>query len=217
MTITRFYCRILQTVALVSLLAGCEKKASDEIDFGTVNNSVYHNKFFGMSVTIPADWSVQDQAAQQRLMKVGQRALAGDDKNMQAVMKASEMQTVNLFAAYKYPLGSAVTFNPAILSAAEKVSQLPGIKRGKDYLFHTRQILESGQMNVSFPKEVYSLRLGGMDFDVMEVEFHVRGVDIREAYYSTIIKGYALTIISTFSNDEGEKAGKAILDTVKIQ
>ena len=53
------------------LMSGCGKKASDEIDFGTLSDSVYRNKYFGFSVTLPKDWSVQDQKAQRRLMKKG--------------------------------------------------------------------------------------------------------------------------------------------------
>lgn len=44
---------VAQILALALLFFGCGKKASDEIDFGTLNNSVYQNKYFGFSVTLP--------------------------------------------------------------------------------------------------------------------------------------------------------------------
>jgi hypothetical protein len=206
-----------QIIVLAVLLTGCGKKASDEIDFGAFNNSVYTNNYFGLTVTIPADWSIQDQEAQRRIMKLGGKMVAGDDKNLKSLMKASELKIVNLFAAFKYPAGTPVAFNPSIMALAEKVSQLPGIKRGKDYLFFARQILESGQMQVSFPKEIYTERLGGVDFDVMDLELSVRGITIKEKYYAAIIKGYALSFIVAFTNDEEESSDQKILNTVTFQ
>jgi hypothetical protein len=165
-----------QIIVLAGLLFGCGKKASDEIDFGAFNNSIYTNSYFGLVITFPTDWSIQDQKAQQQVMNLGEKLIAGDDKAMKTVMKAAALQTVNLFAVYKYPLGSPVTNNPAVMAVAEKVSQLPGIKRGRDYLFQVRQTLESGQMQVSIPKDVYTQQLVGVDFDVLDLELHIRGV-----------------------------------------
>lgn len=89
-----------QIILLAVLLVGCEKKASDEIDFGTFNNSVYKNNYFGLSAAVPSDWSIQDQDAQRKLMKLGSKLVTGDDKNFQAAIKASELQSVNLFAVF---------------------------------------------------------------------------------------------------------------------
>jgi hypothetical protein len=216
MSRTKLLCTA-QIIVLAVLLIGCGKKASDEIDFGTFNNSVYTNNYFGLTVTIPADWSIQDQEAQRRLMKLGGNMLAGDDKNLKSLVKASELKTVNLFAAFKYPMGTPVTFNPSVMALAEKVSQLPGIKRGKDYLFFVRQTLESGQMQVSFPKDIYTERLGGVDFDVMDLELSIRGITVKQKYYMTIMKGYALGFIVSFTNDEEESSDQKILNTVTFQ
>jgi hypothetical protein len=216
MSQTKLLCTA-QIIVLAVLLIGCGKKATDEIDFGAFNNSVYTNNYFGLTVTIPTDWSIQDQAAQRRIMNLGEKIIAGDDKAMKTVLKAAELQMVNLFAVYKYPLGTPVTNNPAIMAMAERVSQLPGIKRGKDYLFQVRQTLESGQMQVSFPKDVYTQRLGGVDFDVMDLELSIRGIKVKEKYFATVIKGYALSFIVMFKGDEEEPAQQKILDSLAFK
>src|SRR3954466_3382028 len=107
-----FICIILTSA---TLLVGCGKKASNEIDFGTIKNSVYQNEYLGFSIAIPTNWTVQDQEAQRQLTRKGLSLVAGEDKNLKATLKASELQTVNLFAAFKYPFGSPVTNNPAIM------------------------------------------------------------------------------------------------------
>jgi hypothetical protein len=209
--------RTTQVVLFSVLLFGCQKKARDEIDFGNFSNSVYKNNYFGMTVAIPSDWSIQDQEAQRRLMKAGSAAVAGDDRNMKALLRASELQTVNLFAAFKHPLGTPVDYNPAVMSMAEMVRQMPGIKRGKDYHFQVRKLLESSQVKVSFPKEIYTEQLGGINFDVMDTEIKVRGVTVKQKYYATIKKGYALCFITAFTTDDEEASLHKILETVKFQ
>jgi hypothetical protein len=216
MSQTKLLCTA-QIIALAVLFIGCGKKASDEIDFGTFNNSVYKNNYFGLTVTVPADWSIQDQEAQRRIMKLGGNMLAGEDKNLKSLMKAGELKTVSLFATFKYPMGTPVAFNPSIMALAEKVGQLPGIKRGKDYLFFVRQTLESGQVQVSFPKDIYTERLGGVDFDVMESEISIRRITVKQKYYAALMKGYALSFIVSFTNDEEESSDQKILNTVTFQ
>jgi hypothetical protein len=206
--------RAAQILVLTLLLVGCSKKAGDEIDFGTVNNFIYRNEYFRFSVTLPKDWSVQDQQAQRRLMKKGVQLVAGDDRNLKALVKASELQTVNLFAVFEHPIGSPVAYNPGILSMAEIVRELPGIKRGKDYLFQARQVLEAGQIQVSFPKDYYSEQLGSVKFDVMEVDISVRGKTIKQKYYATIQKGYALCFIVSFTSDDEAASLQKILNSI---
>jgi hypothetical protein len=207
---------ILLTLSAV-LSAGCGKKASDEIDFGSVKNSVYHNEYFGLTVTLPSEWSVQDAEARRQIMDKGGKIFAGDDRNLKAVLKAGEMQSVNLFAACKHPIGTPVPSNPNIMCVAERVSQMPGIKRGKDYLFHAKKLLESGQMRFSFPSEMSTESVGGQDFDVMHVETSMAGMTIRQKYYATIMKGYALTFTVSFTTDEEESALQDILKSVTIK
>jgi hypothetical protein len=205
-------------VASAALLTGCGRKASDEIDFGTLKNSVYQNNYFGFSVTIPKDWSAQDQEAQQQIQAEGRTMVAGNDKNLNAAFqRASELQTVNLFAVFKYPRGSPVPFNPAILAIAERVRQLPGIQRGKDYLFHARELLKSSRIQVSFTKDFYTERLGGVDFDVMDAELEIRGIMVKEKYYAVIRKGYALGFVVTYQTDEQESLQHKVLETMTFK
>ncbi len=197
-------------------VAGCQKKASDEIDFGSIENSVYSNEYFGLKVTLPADWTVQDQEAQRKLSEDGARMLAGDDKNLKAAMRASELQTVNLFMVFKHPVGAPVDFNPSIMGMAERIRHMPGIKKGKDYLFHVKKALQAGQLKVSVTNEMSKEQIAGRDFDVMHTEIPGGEMRIHQKYYATVIKGYALVFIASFSADEEQSALKDILKSATI-
>ena len=203
-----------QAIILSVLLIGCGKKARDEIDFGTFNNSVYTNSYFEVTLTVPANWSIQDRESQERLAKVGSAAVAGNDKNLKAVFKASEMQTVTLFAVFEHPLGSPVPFNTSIMGIAEQVRQMPGIQRGRDYHFQVKKTLEAGQMQVTFPKEGNTERLGGVEFDVLDQEMIIRGLTIKQKYYTIIKKGYALSFVLSFTTDAEAVQLRKVLETV---
>lgn len=204
-------------VVLATLTVACEKKSANEIDFGTIQNSVYHNDYLGFSITIPTNWTIQDQEAQRRLARVGMSAVAGDDKNLKASMKAAEMHSVNLYGAFKYPPGSPVTNNPAMMAVAESVRELPGIKRGKDYLFQVKQLLQSGQIEISFPKDVYSEQVGGVEFDVLDIEMTVGPRTVKEKYYATIRKGYALSLVFIGAADPDDRFEQNAIDTVTFK
>ena len=201
----------------IAFLQGCGRKAVNEIDFGTVTDSVYQNEYFGLTVAFPPEWSIQDQEAQQKMMEMGGNIVAGDDKNLRAAVKASEMTTVNLFAAFKYAVGAPVPYNPNIVCLAERVRHMPGIREGTDYLFHVKKFIESSQIQVSFSKEMSTKSMGGQQFGVMQYEISMAGMTIRQKYYTAIINGYALSFIVSFTTEEEELALQNILDTIDFK
>ena len=205
---------ILFIIVCITLAAGCGKKASKEFDFGTVENSVYRNKYFAFTMTLPSDWSIQDEESRRQIMNTGAKALAGDDKNLSAALDVSELQTANLLTAFKHPPGSKVSINSSIACVAERVSQEPSIAIGKDYLFHSRKVLEASRVNVSFAKELSTETFGGRDFDVMHVKMSLGGKTVQQAYYATIIKGYALVFVTSFATEEDKATLKSILNSL---
>jgi hypothetical protein len=196
------------------VLAACHKKASDEIDYGTVTEGVYRNAFFGLELPLPKDWSVQDQQTRQEMAEAGTKLIAGDQGK--ALMRAADQQTVNLLAVFEHPYGSPVPFNPNITGVAERVRNSPGIRRGQDYLFHARKLLAGGQLKVEFPGDITTVKLGGTDFDVLEVKTDLQGMEVRQKMHATLIKGYVLLLISSFATPEQEATLQGILQGARL-
>jgi len=140
--------------------------------------------------------------------------LTGDDKNLEAIVKASELQSVHLLSVFEHPLGTPVPYNLSISCIAERVSHLPGIRTGEDYHFHAKKLMKSGKIDFSFPKEVYPDKISGVDFYVMSVEITVPAFTVKQEYYTTIMKGYALSFIISFTKDEERNTLINILKTM---
>lgn len=185
-----------------------------EIEFGTIEGSVYSNNYFGFSITLPETWDLQGGESLAELQKYGRKMIAGDNKNLDRVLKASELSTVNLFTCFQFPLGTPTDYNSNILAIAEKVSHLPGIKSGDDYLEHAKKLLAQSKMTVTFPKPIYSETLGGKSFDVMSTHMQIGIMSIHQKMYVTILNGYALAFAITYKDSTIQKELEDVLTSI---
>jgi len=200
------------------LFGGCaQKSAEEEIDFGSIKDSVYTNNFFGISLTLPTDWIIQNREFFKKTIEVGAEAITGTDENMKVAFDAAKLNIVPLFAVSKHEAGAPVDSNPNLNSLAERIHLAPGIKKGTDYLFHTRKFMEASQMKVSFPNDTTSISLGGREFGVMDVEMNMMGATLKQKHYATVMKGYALQFVITYTKDEELPALQTILDSMKFE
>ncbi len=179
---------------------------SDNFDYGRVENGIYQNKYFDFSIKLPVDWVVQSREQTENLANAGKKLLAGDDENMKAVIKASEVNTANLLAVFQYQLGSAVAYNPNIMIVAENVKNYPGIKKGSDYLFQARRLLQQGNFKYDYLSEEFdNEKINTTDFYKMEAHLNYMGLEIKQIYYSTVLMGFSFNVIVSYVSDEQKK------------
>jgi len=198
------------------ILTGCEQEHPKEIGYGSIENSSYRNDYFNMSINVPDNWVVQGEAAQKALMDSGTDLIAGEDKTLKGVLKESQKQTVNLFSFFKYEQGAPVEFNPSIIAVAERVSNFPGIKRGSDYHFHSKKLLQSGQMKYEFSREIYTKDISGVSFDTMPMQISINGITVYQEYNATKINDYMLVIILTYSSESELNELTSYLSTLSL-
>ena len=70
------------------------------------------------------------------------------------------------------------------------------------------------QMKMDFSNEVFLKRLGGVDFDATEVTIPRPSGTIRETYYSTVMKGYAILVIVIYKTEQDKQELGNILDKI---
>jgi len=209
--------KILIFCMLSLFLAACSKPAleeigSEEIGFGYFEGNRYFNEYFGFQINIPKAWSILDQQATDSINERGGDILVGENKNLQAAVRAAELQSVDLFAVYKFMPGAPVDSNPSITCVAEKIQHTPGIKRGSDYLFHVKKLLSSSSVEVNYTKEIYTENLDNNAFDVLETEMDFGGYKVEQLYYVSIVKEYALVIVLSYLTEAGKSE---LLDVIK--
>jgi hypothetical protein len=103
------------------------------------------------------------------------------------------------------------------MCAAERIRHMPGIKRGKDYHFHTKKFLQSSQMEVLFLEDIYTEQISGVDFDIMTIQMSIGEQIVKQKQYATVMKGYGLLLMVSFTNDEEEAELAKILESVTFK
>ena len=213
---TFFQLRVICVICVVCFTAYAQGGVPG-LDAGTVRDSTYTNKYFGMQVRIPDGWQVQDNEATKALIERGRDLAVGDDKNLDAAIRASEQRSVTLLTVFKYAPGSPVDFNPSFMCVVERTQDLPGIKKGSDYLFHVRKGLSASKLAPVFEKEIYDTMLNGVDFSVLETKLVIGKSEIRQKYCTTILRGYALSFIISYNTNEELRVENEALQSMKLQ
>jgi len=174
-------------------------------DYGKVENNKYTNSFFNFEMSVPTNWSVQSREQTDNLSKIGKDMVSGSNKKMKEVLDASEINSANLLAAFKYDLKTAVQYNPNLMIVAENLKNAPDIKTGGDYLAHTRNFLKQSQVPHDHIDDASKkTTIGGKEFYSMSVIVNYMGLKIHQTYYATILDGFS--VVTTISYiDENQK------------
>jgi hypothetical protein len=216
-TMIKIKCRIAVIgLLLFVLLLNCGDQSEKAIDFGEHDSGLYTNEFFNLALNIPENWYNLSLEQRIEIMRKGGQIIAGEDKNLKAAINASDLESLNLLTAYAYPPGTPTTTNPGFMIIAEKIKRLPGIKRGKDYHYHTRKMIELSPVNATFGEDIYEVIIDGVPFDVIEFEIDVGNIKIMQKQYATIMKGYALVFAVIYQDDEGLYQLEEILQTISL-
>ncbi len=206
---------ILLIIILSNSIANSQ---SDNFDYGRVENGVYQNAYFGFTIQLPVDWVVQSREQTENLASTGKKLVAGDDENLKAVMKASEVNIANLLAVFQYELGSPVEYNPNVMIVAENIKNVPGIKKGSDYLFQARRLLQQGQFKYDYLSETFdNEKINGTEFYKMDAHLNYAGLEIKQMYYSTVLKGFSFNVIVSYVSDEQKKILLESLNSISVK
>jgi hypothetical protein len=204
---------------IITVLLSCSdqnKNLPDNFDFGKTENGSYKNDYFNMEVLFNPNWIVQDKQYMNNIMERGSDLVTGDNKNLKSLFKASQVNTAYLLAVFKHEVGAAVEFNPNFMLLAENTKNLPGIKNGKDYLFHAEKLMKQTQMSYSFEREVFEKKIGNSLFYVLETRLDYMGEIISQEYISTVKNGFTLSFIITYSTEEEKNELYEVINNVKI-
>lgn len=208
------------TYLILAIFAfGCsapQQNLPDEFDLGATENGLYTNSYFNLEIPFDPTWSMQDKQDLNKLIEVGRELATGDDQELKAILKASQVNTAYLLTLFKYELGAAVAFNPSLMVIAENVNSFPGIKTGKDYLFHSKKLLKQSPMDYTFDKEVFERTIGERGFHVMEAKLNLMETTITQEYMSTISKGFSLAIVISYTTEEEKNELFQIIDKIKV-
>ena len=225
------------TLLLAFSFAGCSRTSTKEVaktvpkavtkevakdkqlTLGKNEGNVYTNDFFKMDITIPDKWIVATDEEKTEVLKQGKEVVSKDDKTKAKQMDLSTLRTVYLLMTSQKGLKVQSTPNPNFIVIAEKLSFFQGVNDGSKYLGEVKKQLKTlaSTMPYKFDKEIYTEKVGGKDFSVLEATIDTGTIKMTQKYYACVLNGYALSFISTYTDDVSAKSLDALVKSVTFK
>jgi hypothetical protein len=206
----------LLLLTVLTLSCGKNGKPKD-FDYGRVENSKYVNSFFDLEINLPSNWVVQTKEQTENLVEKSKDLVAGDNKNMKAVLNASEINTANLLAVFQHELGAPVEYNPNFMLVAENLKGFPGIKTGSDYLYQASKLLKQSQIQYEYIESDFKkVIINNQEFYSMNLSLNYMGLNIKQVYYATIQNGFCISAIISFINDEQKNGLEKVINSMNF-
>jgi hypothetical protein len=208
------------TVALLTLaVAFAQTPASDapKPDVGNINGAIYTNDFFGLQISIPAQWSVAGEAAKKQLLEKGQEIVKPDDEKTQKAVQDAAQRVTQLLTLSKSPLGTAGP-NSSFICLSEQMPPQASQISGRDYLVAMTKLFKYSTIPVSAEGEPQPGKINGTEFFVLDVAYQTpAGGKIVQRYYASVMRGYALVFIVTAFDEQDRKITDEILSSIKFK
>jgi len=214
----------LLLLATFALLTGCNNssvKPIDEekgFDYGRIRNEKYSNTFFNLEMNVPKNWHPQNKEEIKELTNEGRKIVAGGNKNTEARIKASEINTASLLVVFKYDEEDDVMdYNSNFMLIAENVKNISTKITAEQYLNHAIALIKRSSLTITeFEKEFEKRTINGINFYQTTITIDVEGVPVYQTYLVTIENNFALSLVYSYLNEEqkNELEEKAI-NTIK--
>jgi len=192
-------------------------QSQTSVNAGTVSGSTYSSDYFGMSLTIPAGWSVYDARGRQMILDSGRHALNAPDKTMQDALNQTLDQAVNLITVSKLPQEQSGPDNAIFVCGAERMTGTD-IKTGMDYLTAMKKLIQYATPPApQVEEDVSSETIGGLRFGVLTLRYAGPAGAIRQKYWAIPKRDYTLFCISTYTNDDDRQLMSKTMSSIKFQ
>jgi hypothetical protein len=201
-------------VVSLALLIGCGFLGLSDPQDATQTSETYRNHYFGFEIALPKAWEVASHQTTEAITQTGLEMVAGDGPGGRAAASAALKNSYQLLTISKHPLGSPVDFNPMLMVMAEKVSHLPGVKSGKDYLFHMKSAVRASRLPLKADGEAVVADLGGSQFFRQIFLFDDPRMRATQSFNVAVRKGYALCFVATYKGQSQADELKWILSSV---
>jgi hypothetical protein len=187
--------------------------AAETPDLGSVTGSTYTNKYFGLTLTLPAGWSVQDSVVKKQISDKGKELVTSNDAATKSDLNRAVDATLNLLTAFEHAPGTAAQ-NSMLMCGAEKPPV--GVKTDADYMVALKNTLKYAQVPISIEKDIYSEQIGGAAFSVIDFNTTYPGMVLSQKYYAHTVKDYVLFFIITYQTPEQLKTLQESLKSVTL-
>ena len=198
--------------ALLFLFASACSSPREEMPAeGKVEDHTYVNSFFGLEVTLPEDWHIQDKQHAEALQQEAKDQL----DSIQNLEAASE-NIINLVSAFQNPIDDTLAFNPSFVGMAEKLPTKADMTE-RVYLMLTQKQLSQTGMYSEINNNVSITSLDEKSFYKLSARLGEDSTSVTQDFYVKMERGYALIFITSYQNETQKKSLEEILESIQFE
>jgi len=210
--------KVVSVLLIVFVIISCNKKTNVPMsfDYGSIENGIYDNTFFKFKLPINSEWYVLDNEEADAVYKIGNEFASGDNKSLKKKLSASQINVAKLLTVFREEPGTNITYNPSIIVNAENLNNSPQVKSVNDYLSIAKKLLNNTAMDIEYLEQKDLVKIGSQDFGFLKIENKFNGTNIIQDYYVALKKGFAVSFIMSYTNEEEKDMLYEMFNKLKI-
>ena len=183
-------------------------------DLGSIQNSVYTNNYFSLRIPVPAGWNVHDEASKRRIMQTGNEELSAAKPETAQSLNRSLQRTLNLLAFDNLNIKPSDGGAAALLVGAEPIPT--GQTMTVLQYMETTKRLVMGVSGYEVVEDIHMETIGGAECGAMTLKRAMQGVTLKQKYIGLIRKGYAIFLVTAYTNENAGRTLDGILKQSKL-
>lgn len=173
---------------------------------GMVQDGVYRNDYFGLTLPIPSAWSFVDaQVAEQALAASREEVIGGDD-----ALGNSMQESITRSSALFIVMDNAADPRVVTFATAESVVNITSVETGEDYL--ERALPDVAKtVGAQWDGSLETVELGGHQFARADIVLGERFGGDRRTFLATVIRRHVLAFVVSGWEEQAVEEGVSML------
>ncbi len=217
--------RILICVLIILFFIGCattEKSKAESSDnnivdiYGTYDNGIYMNKYYGFKLNIPKSYVIQDEKMREHALKEGTDFLYKDEASREYIKELAAEKVYNILMCSKYEIGAPVLENLLLQIMSENLIYNPGVKTGADYLWHVQKLFKESGITLNKESGFLIEEVNGLKFYTYSYEINVKSVYFTQKWYTKKVGDHMLCFAFSYNSEIGYNELNNIFNTLEL-
>jgi hypothetical protein len=187
------------------------------LNYGFVDGNTYSNDYFGLKISVPESWTIQSREESALLENLGRQNSSQTGESQPASTPIEELQVIYLLVALQFEAGTAVDYNPGVQIIANNLSESDTVVTGELYLQKLADQLSRFPNFTLAEGGISTATIGGKELATVEAETKVGEVSVKQSYFATVIKEYAIQFTISYTNDAEKEALMNVLNTTVFE
>lgn len=177
---------------------------------GTVGETNYKNTFFNFTIDFPADWHRANSEETEAGKNLGLELFKTDKEKLnKAFEEAARQETIIFFVSDR---NSLTPGNPnlgigVLKQRSSKITKEAIAAVTKDF-FLANPLFKLAE-------DIKEVEINGIKFSTFALNSEINGTKINQKVFITTRNGYSLSVVLSYTNDDGLKAIEKILKSIR--